>query len=347
LSCSLQPPAIYLGSDCLSGTKITAPQFVVVGQQIKLAACPASSNKAEPWSDPGNTIGDYEIKNGQTTTMCVGSSCAPGMTVPTDFANINEITFYWYAAGEYKIYYYGTAGTASATVIVGAPSGVTLSPITRTPHVYYVVKAQNWALDCGDTSQATDRNCINLALNDKPQRYTLPPGVAGQFQFLQIVNCDIRSHTTSGQQNCPSSPVGQLDNSFPYASVSDQIVGIDGAMHYGAGDAPCMELLPNWSQASRQFQATMYLMWNPNLTHSIPVPLGHFKWSWHGNATMNAGSWCPDRAQQCVAGPLVDTYDDFIPATPALTDFPTWNTVYSNVPSNTPTNDPCTLLKQN
>lgn len=43
-------------------------------------------------------------------------------------------------------------------------------------------------------------------------------------------------------------------------------------------DSPGMPLFSNDTEASESFSATMYLMWQPNLSNSIPVPLGSVTW---------------------------------------------------------------------
>ena len=56
-------------------------------------------------------------------------------------------------------------------------------------------------------------------------------------------------------------------------------------------DAPITPLPSTYTTASRDFAATMYLMWQSNTQGSIPVPMGSVGWSFSGSTTQSNGTW--------------------------------------------------------
>lgn len=44
-------------------------------------------------------------------------------------------------------------------------------------------------------------------------------------------------------------------------------------------------------RVNRGFGATMYLMWQSNISGAIPVPIGSVNWSFSGQTTQSNGTW--------------------------------------------------------
>lgn len=73
-----------------------------------------------------------------------------------------------------------------------------------------------------------------------------------------------------------------MDTEVPYAGVT----GLE------ADDSPEISLdSSSFSKQTMSFGATMYLMWDPTLTNSIPVPLGYVTWQAYGDATFSNSNW--------------------------------------------------------
>lgn len=107
---------------------------------------------------------------------------------------------------------------------------------------------------------------------------TQPAG--GSFSFVQLISGDTTTYSgTSGTLTCSYNP--GLDTADPYAAASSGV----------ATDAPEAPLLSTYLTASRSFNATMYLMWKPNLANSIRVPLGYQAWQFSGSTAQSGGQW--------------------------------------------------------
>jgi len=82
--------------------------------------------------------------------------------------------------------------------------------------------------------------------------------------------------------NCPASNTPGLDANYPYQGGTNNTVT----------DAPFNPLLSTYATSTRNFAATMYLMWQSNTTGSIPVPMGSVAWGFSGLSTKQPdGSW--------------------------------------------------------
>jgi hypothetical protein len=87
-----------------------------------------------------------------------------------------------------------------------------------------------------------------------------------------------------------------------------------------ATDAPGMPLPSIYSSATRNFNASMYLMWQSGGANSIPIPLGYVTWEFTGNGSQSNGTWTPGGS---------GSNSSFFPITPSQTSpgFPTWQNV--------------------
>lgn len=104
----------------------------------------------------------------------------------------------------------------------------------------------------------------------------------GTFVYGQLIISDTTtySHNSGGSMVCTHN--AGVDNHFPYQGV-DQ--------YDQAGDAPFAPLPSSYDTVSRSFNATMYLLWQPSLSNSIPIPLGYQSWQFSNSTTQSNGSW--------------------------------------------------------
>ena len=137
----------------------------------------------------------------------------------------------------------------------------------------------------------------------------------GNFLFVQTVDSDTSSNGyNSNGKSIVCTAVSGVDGAYPYQNAYDPV---------SRADAPTMPL-PFSPNASRTFNATMYLMWQSTDTpNSIPVPLGYVPWTFSGTATCNsscgsASNWTPSG----VGGPTNQFYQT-TSSDPNL-GFPTW-----------------------
>ncbi|HEY8186312.1 MAG TPA: hypothetical protein VIF64_09600 [Pyrinomonadaceae bacterium] len=72
-----------------------------------------------------------------------------------------------------------------------------------------------------------------------------------------------------------------LDADYPYQRKTGQYVS----------DAPFNPLPSTYTNSTRNFAATMYLMWQSNTSNSIPVPMGSVSWGFSGSTTQTSGTW--------------------------------------------------------
>ena len=85
------------------------------------------------------------------------------------------------------------------------------------------------------------------------------------------------------------------------------------------------------TNAAWSFGATMFLMWNPNTSGSIPVPLGYTPWSVTSDAKPNSGATYGWSVQTgAVINPSSTTFGAFTESS----TFPTWSTRVVNGPIN-------------
>jgi hypothetical protein len=241
---------------------------VVVGQQIKLTgqvptqAC--MTVMSQKWSLPtGNAVGGY------TATLSLGTALA----LPTDTTTTIYGPFYWVTSGTFTMTYQytltngETSPLSTATFKVATPSGgkmttthvgkVSIQTINGSPHLQF-----------GTVSAS------NAGVLFTPSA-TPPSGYSNTFVWVQLISQD--SITANGK---PCAENTGLDNVYPYPPVQGTNT---------AGDSPAVGLLSTDTSVSRTFKAQMYLMWSPNISNSIPVPIGSTTWNFSGTAT-NSGT---------------------------------------------------------
>ncbi len=308
----------YGGNNNINGSQ----QQVVVGQQVALTtsegsmpAC-AGSPVTNGWSFQGTVVGGY---NASTAN---GSVSVPTLSNPS--ANV-----YWVYAGNNQVQYsYCTttgfcSPTATATFDV---SGVGSPNITIQNEVVANVNdltgcsggpAGGPELVYGNLS-GPDPACGNpsgtAGMTFLPQGSW--PG-AGTYFFAQVINSDQSSngYNASGKTySCTDG--GGIDGQYPYQGAYNPT---------SRNDAPTLPL-PYNPNASRNFNATMYLMWQSSTANSIAIPVGSVPWTFNATATCSSGcgaasGWVPNGA----GGPTNQSI--FVPSSPSqpFSGFPTWS----------------------
>ncbi len=264
--------------------------------------------------------GDYTLPSDGSVSVTSQSWTVPG-TIAGGFANTatnggptaystngRQITFYWYATPNYANASYqvtfnlqlsdGTSPTATTTFNV---AGTSIPGGNEVPGQVVVN---------GDIFQYIGSNGLagmnfSVYLNLRPSRYS------GIFKWGQIrTDTWVRtSGTTSRMCTAPSTPP-------PTNST-----GVDGPFPYDTGattrDSPFITLLATDTETTRNFSATMYALWDPNLTNSIPVPLGYVQWNFSGDATIVNAQTNQWALKSSSAGPN----NVFVPST----SYPQWS----------------------
>jgi hypothetical protein len=264
------------------GNDITdTTQNVVVGQRINLSLETNPEGESPTniqWSIGGNRVANYvaNISTGTVTEL-------QNLTSPT-------LTFYWVTAGQgievsVTATIFGTSVTKYAHFNVVAPN-------PNEPTVTLPLGGALNVRNLGDCSGSTPGP--NMVFGDisgpfpgctyhgtpgitfAPPTTTSPPG---NFFFVQLVTGDsIVYNRTGGQMNCTATNTPGLDGNYPYQGATGQTVN----------DAPFHPLLSPYANSTRNFAATMYLMWQSNTAGSIPVPMGSVGWGFSGLSTKQA-----------------------------------------------------------
>jgi hypothetical protein len=280
-------PQVMFGGKNVIGTTSSA----VVGQQIALSASTSlptcMSLQSQQWTAPtGTAVGGYTNAAGTGKPDSTG-----GKVQPLPNSNAASFTFYWTAAGNPLSVSY------SYTMTNGSGS-VTSSPVTANFNIAGPTNVT--VFTCGGTVTgpcSSNGPLGKVVINNGPQLQfgnvttntnvgiqfsasaTAPSGSTNTFQWVQIITADTMQLTGCAVLNCHPQVMG------------GSIPGLDTEYLYGTGvsvnDNPSIGLSPIYTEVSRNFAATMYVMWSSGLTNSIPVPLGSVSWGFSGDATLS------------------------------------------------------------
>jgi hypothetical protein len=236
-------------------------QSAVVGQQIALTASyslPAGITvQSQSWSVPGTTVGGYS------------ASASSGATIATNFSQPST-TFYWVDTGTARNVVYnltlsdGSTWSASVPFNVSGPTSTTMTAVLGPVNI-----VSGPRLEFGNSGTPG----IEFTAGTTP-----PTGTTGQFLFVQIVTAYNVSYSTG----CQFSTGTGLDNVYP--------LPFDSSSNNSTNDSPSIALFSVDSEGFANFSATTYLLWQPNVTNSIPVPLGNISWQWSGDAVQIGSS---------------------------------------------------------
>jgi hypothetical protein len=382
------------------GQGAATAQAIVVGQMVSFTACisnPDISGWGVPtfvsasWAPPSSfttqsAVAGYSLWNLETNTNAkLGNPSVYGNSavVPVDVSPncANSITFcdfgpfYFVVPGTYDFTFtydlnngtspqsatveYIVTGPANAAPPIGAscPGGIeacALFQVPGSPKIQIFAPGQIGntvpVLDAGNPLVAGG-SALNLQISATP-----PEGIAGAFQWVQMITARNQEFKNSNNTQCSNCLVSnELDNVYPYPgqfSAANVVV-----------DNPSTNLVfanNTLYEVNDNFQATMYLMWDPSLSAdgsqssgcaaatvytspnetavtskagscsgSIPIPLATFTWGYCGTAinTLNPepNTWI----LSCPANGVPDVTPSYAPATGAGS-YPQWSAVVFN-----------------
>ena len=281
-------------------TNTTVP--VVVGQPIYLYAIPGGT-PAQPkaWNVLGNPIGAY-LLSPNTMPDCAevanpSSGCAE-IALP-DFTH-ESTKFYWTEPGTYTVQYNSVSGVAKAAFSVSGPTSVEVSP-----HTAAIASFVN-VLNNGENVEnvywggaQTKTPGISLIAEAVQPRQT------GEFRWVQLIKADKLVYQFLDGFSEPCAPGIGLDNSFfyPFTSTDTKIPDyiVDNCLEDNPRSALELTLSAHGTSinVTRTMQGQSFLMWQPNITDSIPVTLGYEEWSVMFGADLDSQSmpgktsWAP------------------------------------------------------
>jgi hypothetical protein len=334
----LPVPTIQWNNNIISGAK---PQNAVVGQPISLTTTPTAVTLAatfpfwqSTWVVGGTNIASY--------TPSSGATVAPAPTVLTN----TTLNTYWVFGGnpltvtyKYCVNAPGLTCSSNATATFDV-SGQGTAKMTVTD--YGATKNKNGNLNNAATIDYLYEKPSCTSSNEGPYMvygnvsgigpeclaFGNPTGSAGMtfsasgaspngtYSYVQTVSTNSITYT-SASGNCTATstptPGPGLDSTYPY--VTGNVTT----------DSPPLGLPVAETGASRNFDATMYLMWeSTTVANPIPVPLGFQQWHFQASTT-NPGapttlSWTTPQVQE--HGPSAA----WAPATSgsAYYGYPTW-----------------------
>lgn len=273
------------------GNDITGTtQNVVVGERINLSLETNPEGETPTsiqWSIGGNRVANYVANSASGTVTLLQN-----LTSPT-------LTYYWVTSGQ-QIEVSLTATIFGTSVTKYAYFNVT-KPDPNAPSVTLPTNGQlniNTLTGCTNSSggpflvfgnvSGPAPGCPGVTTGQAGIIFapptTTPPTTStppGSFFFVQLVTGDTVVYSSpSGTTTCTATNTPGLDGAYPYPYNNI----------YTATDAPQSPLPSTYTNASRNFGATMYLMWQSNTSGSIPVPMGSVGWSFSGSTTQSPGS---------------------------------------------------------
>lgn len=368
-----QPPNSQGDGICGNATNITnSQQQVLVGQQIAFTGCIPTVQLAQQaltqyWTMPDNwntnalgapqaaAVGGWSVTNPSSTcvpnppsqycnyvaSLTTVSTMAPACV---RLQSCDFYTFYFVVPGTYTFTYtYGTSvGSASSSVtyVVTGPTNASVTPTQFDAVTEYADQTKNGEPSMGLGDVPGFLGLTLQATFNPPANYTYN---ANSTSFVHVITQDRERDLTvagtwTGHKTGSISPTGVifsqvLDNYYPY---------ISGPQFYDDPHGALPDTNDVNGELSRNFSATLYLMWDPALPHgcqpaanpgnsptpstctSIPVPLGTISWGFCGdaiNTLIPQGIWT-NWTLSCSS----ETQPSFIPGT----TYPSWQSTNYN-----------------
>jgi hypothetical protein len=299
-----------------NGNVVTSPQTVMTGQAVNLSYAVSGGSASGCTWQAVRVIAGF---SGTTQSSTVKMLAAADFKQPT-------MKIYWIGPGTETVTLGcylspGGQGNVTATFNVQGPTGLQVG----------TVKSGTFATSTGALLNVTGKvACFDggaqVGLGAGTQQSTgivfnananMPSGSSGVFGWVQIINSDNYQYSGPNGMTAAEKSTGGLDLE---AGKTTYI--------YGTGtwvdDSPSMPLGSGtgFTQASRQFTATMYLMWLADSNQStIPVPLGYIAWGTGWTVTYAPNSTDPT-CKWTISSPYLYAY----PFEPSI-QYPTWNGV--------------------
>jgi len=261
----------------------------IVGQKMNLSVQvqPSGTQLTNTnWSVPGMRVGNY----------AVDPSGVSAQVVPFTDTTTTSISFYWVDEGYNRtVSLSGKVNgvSVSAYVIFDAKRPV----VTVTSETGEVGLSTVW--DNALTLHFGSPSLIGINLNRT--FYSPPSGFSGNTFWVQVIAPLRRRQLADGTWQKLTG--AGLDGHYPYSSITH------------AGDNPRQPIDNSRLQYVANDTATMWLMFQPSLANSIPVPLLKVDWSWYGAIeNRGGGNWVLTARSNTVNPPPV-----------ATTEFPQWS----------------------
>ncbi len=341
----LPVPVIQWLSKTISGDDAKT-QKVQVGQPVELTSTPASlpggfTVSKSTWNVDGTTIKQY---NEDDDT---------GISLEETDLDKQNTTFYWlYPDDSLNVTYDYCATDPNGNQICTSPQA----------QATFHATSLTMSLSTWDSKEATIENLNLCTMNNTTAPYLgygdlsgPAPGCpgqqsgtvgirlpasgesAGKYVFVQVINADFSTYTqqapSGGGPTLPPyicGPHAGLDKAYPFPGVYPKSPWI-------AYDGPQIPLPPTYATGTRNFYASMYLLWQPDQlsgtsTKSIPVPIGYQDWQFIATAIqkppIGKDRWRTDRTPTASG----DYGGGFVPATPydnAIYGYPQWSYIVS------------------
>jgi hypothetical protein len=306
---------------------------VVVGQKIELTVQIPSgiTPNSHRWTQPtGTVVGGFtptpdSFQSGQDIPI-------PNSSEPCQSLGQVCLTFHWvtpstanapWQVGYSYTYNNQTSQTVTARFNVAGPTGLQVTGTTGVPDVF---SNQQYGPSMGFT-QLFNYGIDLTATATNPQA-----APSGSFSWVQLITAErsfIRESgpsSGSGIVECTSSLLAQdlspvLDNYYPTRTGS---AFTDAPRRLGIGPAYEGDIASEVKLA-RSF--LLYLMWNPTVPGSIPVPLGSVAWQWACDAvnTMTAQANGTTWTRVCAAPQTLSSVQFLAGAS-----YPKWKSVIVN-----------------
>jgi hypothetical protein len=335
-------------------------QSVIVGQPVELTTTPATlpggfTISKSTWDIDGTTIKSYDGDDS-------------GITLKDTDLDTPNTTFYWlYPDDQLNVTYnycatdpsgnqLCTSPQAKATFKAKGPNASLSTEDSKEATIEHLQDCDNKGKLKGDSPYlgygdlaGPGPSCLDIwqQLGIIPLPQSGPVGIklpasgasGGKYFFVQIVDADFSTYTYplpagGGSPPTPNvcGPHDGLDKKYPFPGVNDF-----NSPKY-AYDGPEMPLPYTFATGTRNFFATMYLLWQPGQlsgtgAESIPVPMGYQDWQFIATASqktpMGSDRWKTNRTPT-VSG---DQGEGFVASTPydnAIYGYPQWSHVSSN-----------------
>lgn len=341
-------------SPTISGPNATLPNpTVVVGQQIILTTTPTTLATGIPiplsivssaWKVTGGTnIGDYQPTSASTSVTLMPPLNTPGLTFYSVYPAASVQEAYQFCVGPLGedggsnacspvvTATFDVSGFSTPAINIGNELLANIDDLTGCaaasggPTLVYG-NLRGPAAACGVATGTPGITFYPVGT---------PPG-AGNFLFAQVVTGDSVVYSgASGTSTCTATP--GLDGNYTYQLQINPP---------STSDSPEAPLPSTNATVTRNFNATMYLLWQSTVNaKTIPVPLGYIPWAFNGTAANGGTAANPAWTASGTGAPVMsngeaspdgvigsnDAIPDagspnsaFVPAT-TISDIPGWN----------------------
>jgi hypothetical protein len=291
------------GQDITSTPQNQNVQNVVVGEKISLTTQVTGGGTPtnKQWSVPETRIKDYQVVYTSPTAPTSATKIALNAS---DLQNTN-VDFYWVDGADgrevtYSITVSGKTYFAKAKFNVKRPD-VDVTADTGTRDVYLETRRQSQNVGFG--------GIVFTRLN-----FQLPTGFTGKTYWLQTVSYSNVKRASNGETRTASGT--GLDSIFPYSSNDPN--------SSSTSDAPavclrvCNDSSFSFTTMTTNFNAEMWLIFKPDTSNSIYVPLKKVSWDWSSVSTQGSDFLFTLTSK---------SFSAYTPNTsiPYTTSFPEWN----------------------